>query len=262
MIYFLSKSKVITKDKRLLMLIVISTLAILALLLLDPIKQDSNYHQFADTRVIANIPHFFNVLSNLPFVAVGFLGIRLLLSGDLNTSIQRIRNAYLLFFIGVFLTGLGSSFYHCQPDNSSLVWDRLPMTISFMAFFCIVLSECISTEIGSRLLLPLTALGIATVAYWFISETNGNGDLRPYLLVQFLPIVLMPLILWLYDGSRKGCNFVWTVLGFYLLSKITELLDEQIYQFLQLLSGHTLKHLLASVATYSVYKALKNREKT
>jgi hypothetical protein len=95
------------------------------------------------------------------------------------------------------------------------------------------------------------------VVYLYISELAGHGDLRPYILVQFLPILLMPLILLLYGRKQKNCNFVWAVLFVYLLSKIAESLDWVIYQHLHVISGHTLKHLLAALGAYVVYAASK-----
>jgi Ceramidase len=248
-------------DKRLLLILGISIIAVVILFSFDPIKQDTNYHLFADTRNIAYLPNCLNIISNLPFLIVGYLGLRLLSTTGLTPGITELNKAYLLFFIGVFLTGLGSGYYHYSPDNASLLWDRLPMTISFMAFFCIVVGECIATQLAQRLLFPLLSLGIASVFYWYFSELLGRGDLRPYALVQFLPLVLMPLILWLYDGKQKGCNYVWIVLGAYLLSKIAEKLDEAIYLQFYIISGHSVKHLFAALGAFYVYAALKKRKR-
>src|SRR5262245_54252564 len=76
------------------------------LMLLPPIPQDQDYHQFADQRIIIGIPNFWNVVSNLPFLAVGAAGLR------------RFRDnpAAIVFFLGVFLTGIGSSYYHWDPN--------------------------------------------------------------------------------------------------------------------------------------------------
>ena len=247
-------------DKRLQLLIGISVLVVLGLGLIEPISQDSSYHQFADTRTIAGIPNFFNVLSNLAFFAVGYLGMQLCLKASLKPQYQAFNKAYLLFFVGVLLTGLGSAYYHLDPDNSTLLWDRLPMTIAFMAFFCAVLGSCISPNLAHKLLYPVVILGIASTLYWHFTEQQGQGDLRPYILVQFLPIILLPLIMLLYDGKKQGCTFVWPILGLYILAKITELLDKQLYQILSGLSGHSIKHLLAALGIYFVYAAVRTKD--
>ena len=122
-------------DKRLLLLFGISIFAVVALFFIGPIKQSDSYHLFADTRVIVQVPNFLNVASNLPFLIVGFLGIRLSLSTQPAPALSSLKKPYLLFFIGVLLTGFGSSFYHYNPGNANLLWDRLPITISFMAVF-------------------------------------------------------------------------------------------------------------------------------
>ena len=95
------------------------TVASLAsLLLLPPIPQDQSYHQFADQRTIFRIPNFWNVSSNLPFLMVGAVGLWQF----------RRDAAKVVFFVGVFLTGIGSSLYHWNPHDGTLFWDRLPMT--------------------------------------------------------------------------------------------------------------------------------------
>jgi hypothetical protein len=45
------------------------------LLPLPPLLQDQSYHQFADQRELFGIPNFWNVVSNLPFIAVGAVGL-------------------------------------------------------------------------------------------------------------------------------------------------------------------------------------------
>jgi len=61
-------------------------------------------------------------------------------------------------FVGVFLTGIGSSYYHLYPDNRTLVWDRLPMTIAFMALFGAIVGEYISRRAARELFAPLLGL--------------------------------------------------------------------------------------------------------
>ncbi|MDP6946127.1 MAG: hypothetical protein QF464_18405, partial [Myxococcota bacterium] len=163
--------------------------------LTGPIPQDPTYHDFADTRTLWGIPNALDVLSNLPFAFVGALGLRVLrrrwLDGDLV-----FRVAWLVFFLGLCGVALGSSYYHWSPDNDRLLWDRLPMTIGFTALVCVVVAERIGLQVGRRLFPALLFVGVATVLYWRWSETAGAGDLRPYGLVQLLPILAIPLILW------------------------------------------------------------------
>ena len=247
-------------DYRLKIFIAIVVVAIIGVFSINPIAQDPGYHQFADQRGMVNVPKFFDVISNLAFVIVGVLGMRLIGSGRATGGLPELQAVYLTFFVGVFLTGFGSAYYHFHPDNQTLLWDRLPMTIAFMALFSAIVGETISPRIALKLFIPLLAAGMASVVYWHVSELNGSGDLRPYLLVQFLPIVLIPVMLVLFTSRLNGNKYIWGIIGAYAVSKLMEHFDARIYSALGVVSGHSLKHLVAALATFIFYMALRNRQ--
>lgn len=244
-------------DKRLKIILAIIIAAIIVVFSMNPIAQEPAYHNFADQRRIFGMANFFNVLSNLPFVIVGIMGIRLVVLHQITGSLAKLRSLYLTFFAGVFLTGFGSAYYHYQPGNQTLLWDRLPMTIAFMAMFCAIVGEYISTQLAQKIFVPLLIAGIASVVYWYVTELNGHGDLRAYVLVQFLPVLLIPLILWLFDSNMNNDKYIWGVIVAYALSKLMELFDARLYDMLGLLSGHSLKHLIAAFGTLIFYWALR-----
>jgi hypothetical protein len=239
--------------------IVIVALAIASMFLFPAISQDSAYHQFADQRQMLEIPHFINVLSNALFLIVGFMGVKLLLGTENLNIIPEIYWVYLIFFCGVFFVGIGSGYYHLFPSNKTLVWDRLPMTIAFMTLFTIILSEFISIKFGKWVFIPLLILGIFSVWYWHYTEQQNEGDLRLYGLVQFIPILLIPLILIMYPSRFPDTRYYWWLFGLYVLAKVFEATDEYIYSFLSIISGHSIKHLCGGVACYCFYAQLKNR---
>ena len=240
-------------------LIGLAVSVIILSLLLPPIPQDLAYHHFADQRTWLGIRNAGDVLSNSVFLLVGILGLALLQCGPSLDMPPSLHRQYSIFFAGVLLTGLGSAYYHSAPDNPHLFWDRLPMTIAFMSFFCSVVHEAVDARMGERLLWPLLSLGAGSTIYWQWSESMGHGDLRFYGLVQFLPMLLLPLILLLYPTDRTYRRHVIGLMLCYLLAKIAELLDHQIYQLLGFISGHSLKHLLAGGGTYCIYALLKQR---
>jgi hypothetical protein len=246
-------------DKRLKIIVAIVVIAIIAAFSMDPIAQDPAYHHFADRRSLINIPNFYNILSSLPFVIIGIMGMRLVGSGRATGGLAELQSMYLAFFGGVFLTGFGSAYYHYHPDNQTLLWDRLPITIAFMALFSAIAGEYISSRLALKLFVPLLLSGIISVIYWYVTELNGNGDLRAYALVQFLPVLLIPLILWLFNSRLNGNKYIWGVLGAYALSKFMEYFDAPIYSKLDIVSGHSLKHLIAASGTLIYYWALRNR---
>lgn len=245
----------------LLLLLVLS----IAITFLKPVAQDPKYHLFADSRMIASLPNFWNVLSNIPFLAAGFYGI---FSVFLKAKVKinaALRINYFVFFAGIFLTGIGSSYYHLNPGNATLLWDRLPMTISFMSFSSIIIGEFISTAKARLLLLPLLITGIGSVIYWHITELRHQGDLRLYAAVQFLPMILIPLIMLLFKQVKYKPVYLWTMLVAYAISKICETFDAEIFTSLKFISGHSIKHFFAALAPFiflfAIHRSKENPDK-
>ena len=235
-------------SRRTITLIALSVIPIVAVFFIEPIPQDPSYHEFADTRSILGIPNFWNVASNIPFLLVGGLGFYYLRSKEQPGILPELHLAYRVFFAGILLTGFGSAYYHYAPDNATLIWDRLAMTLGFAGFFTIVIGEHISLPAAKRILFPLLVVGAGSVAYWGLTEARGSGDLRPYAIVQFLPMLLIPLILLMYRSVFNRVNFFWLVIALYVLSKLFEYFDFNVYGFGEFISGHSLKHVVAAVA--------------
>lgn len=261
-------SRARAKDAALVVLALFFVASIAGVLLVQPYDgwpaQDPGYHDFADGRTLLGIPNFWNVLSNLPFLLTGFLGIRLCLRAKPGHRAPWLetweRVAFAVFFVGVALTCLGSSYYHLWPANGTLFWDRLPMTLGFMALLAIIIGERAHPSWGKAALWPLVIAGVLSVVYWQMSELAGNGDLRPYALVQFYPMLVVPvLLLWPPRYSHTASYFI--VLGWYLLAKVFESLDSELFALASgQMSGHSLKHVAAAVATYWLYRMLVRRQ--
>jgi hypothetical protein len=230
-----------------------------------PIPQDQNYFLLADHRSLWGIPNFGDVVSNIPFSVVGILGLLTLKRHwkDNTRFTNRLEALpFLVAFIGLILLGPCSAYFHLAPANDTLIWDRLPMTLVFMAFFSIIIAERIHLKSGLTLLPLLLAVGIGSVIYWSVTESHGQGDLRPYALVQFLPVLIIPLILMLFKPLYTGVQHLVTVIVWYGLAKVFELLDVWIYGFTHhLMSGHTLKHLAAAVGIFGLVKYIQVRQK-
>lgn len=240
----------------LLMAVVLA--ALLAAWWSPPIAQDPAYHLFADARPFFGIPSFWNVVSNLAFLAVGAVGLARLRRGPLPGGLTELRPAYWSFFIGVALIGAGSTYYHLDPSNGSLVWDRLAMSVAFMAFFAAMVGENLSARLGRWVLGPLLLVGPLSVILWYLGELRGQGDLRAYALVQFLPLLLIPLLLILYRSPFTGDGWVWLALALYAASKGAELADAALFGILGF-GGHALKHLLSAAGAGCFLIALMRR---
>ena len=237
-------------------------LLVVGFLASEPIPQDPTYHAFADGRRLLSIPNFLNVISNLPFLIVGAWGLFYVHQHGEKVCVPTLRPAYVVFFVGILTTAIGSGYYHLAPGNETLIWDRLPMTIGFAGMFTIIIGEFVSVRAARSLLLPLLFIGAVSVGYWAITEASGSGDLRPYAVVQFLPMLLIPIILVRYPAYFNSKKYFWLMIGFYVIAKIFEQLDAGIYDFGYWVSGHSLKHLAASLTPAVMLYALavRNRE--
>jgi len=248
---------------RIITLAVITLAAGIAVAILPRIAQPPDYHNFADQRTLLAVPHFFDVISNVPFLLAGVWGLLVVLglrAREEPRFITRVeRWPYVVFSLGVMLTCLGSAYYHLAPNNARLVWDRLPMTLAFMSLLSAMLTERVGLRLGLAALGPLLALGLASVAHWYFSELRGAGDLRLYLMVQFYTLFLILLILALFPARyTRGSDLV-VAMGFYVLAKILELLDQQVFRIGHVISGHTLKHLVAALGIFWLFRMLDRR---
>ena len=190
------------------------------------------------------IPNFWNVISNLPFAAVGAVGLWKF-HRDATTTV---------LFAGLFLTGFGSSYYHLDPNDSTLFWDRLPMTLCFAAILAAVVEERVDKKAGAMLLRPMLAIGIFSLLLW-----RWTDDLRLYAWAQFFPFVSLILILQLFPPKYTGALYWALAVAFYALAKLLEFYDAKIYSFGHLLSGHTLKHFAAAAGGFAILKLFEMR---
>jgi hypothetical protein len=228
----------------------LGSLAVVAAL--GPLAQDALYHGFADTRVVFGIPNFANVVSNLPFLAVGIVGLAWCRRQGRDDS----RAGWSAFFLGVALVCIGSGYYHLAPASATLVWDRLPITVAFMSLFSALLSEHLQLRFPRILLVSTLLVGIASVMWWRYTD-----DLRLYVWVQGAPLLLIPVMLLLYPPKYTHRRYLLYGVGFYALAKAAEFADAPIYTLTwHTLSGHSLKHLLAALAPLFVVFMLRRRE--
>lgn len=202
-----------------------------------PIPQDPAYHDFAPSKLkISNIPNTFNVITNIPFAIVGLWGLILCLRFRQTSAPWSWR----FFFSGIALTSIGSAYYHWNPNDATLVWDRIPMTIALTSLVVALLSEQIGSKLENFLLAPLIVAGIASVVYW-----RYTGDLRAYGIIQFFPLVALPPVILIMPDRYKSEHYLFCALICYVVAKLFEANDQETWKLIGF-SGHALKHLLAA----------------
>ena len=223
-----------------------------AIFALPRIAQDPAYHALADGRTLLGLPNFLNVASNVAFLLVGAAGL-------LSPRARRGGGATLswtVFFAGVACVAVGSAYYHWAPSDATLVWDRLPMTIAFMALFAAIVSEHAAPRLERILLATALAAGIASVAWWAYTD-----DLRAYIVVQATPLLAVLLVLAAFTAPHTHRNHLVYALACYVLAKIFELQDTPVFEMTSgMVSGHTLKHLAAALSAFFIYRMLRERQ--
>ncbi|MEQ1773539.1 MAG: ceramidase domain-containing protein [Burkholderiales bacterium] len=240
-------------QRRVVLLAAIVVAPLLYLLLLHAaIPQDKAYHFFADVRTCLGIQNFGNVASNLAFLLTGIVGwvwcYRNLKTGA--------RLSWLIFFAGVALVFAGSGYYHATPNDDTLVWDRLPMTIAFMGLFAALAGEHLGMQYERPVLIPALVIGVASVFWWRYTD-----DLRVYVWVQGAPLLAIPFILAMFPGRHTHRIYLLYGLAFYALAKVAEFYDRDTYALTsQFISGHSVKHLLAAGAPLFLYLMLRRRQ--
>lgn len=249
-----------TRDWRSALLAAPALLLGAALVWQGPITQDQAYHAFADQRALFGVPNAADTLSNLAFLAVGLWGLGRLRPRGARAAVVATpdeRNAWRVLFASLALTGLGSAWYHLAPDDARLFWDRLPMALAFASLFVVVLVERLETRRPERLLVSALALAAASVAWW-----SWRGDLRAYAFVQFYCVAALPLLVWLYPSRyTRGADY-WAVIAFYLAAKLGEQFDAAVFDATGVVSGHSLKHLLAAAGGACLLRMLVQRRLT
>lgn len=233
-------------------------LAILLLLIMaifgPAILQPEHQHDFADQRVLGHLPFAADVLSNLPFALWGVYGFICLWFASLNDTISKQTLALAaLFFAGLLITAVASAWYHLQPNNTGLAIDRLGMSVAFAGMLGLAAADRASLRAGVLLSAFVLVLGPVSIWVW-----TATANVLPWLVLQFGG---MALILWL--ATRQPMHVAlairWgLVILIYAVAKILELADHAVYDLTsQFFSGHSLKHIVASIAAWPIASALR-----
>lgn len=236
-----------------LVLFVLAALAPLLFFGAAPIPQAAAYHDLADQRALLGIGHFWNVVSNLPFLVVGLMGLDLL-----RRKPEEAAAGWAALFGGNVLVAFGSAWYHRNPNDATLVWDRLPIGIAFMGFFTALLVEHLegtAREVAKWLLAPLIVLSAVAIWWW-----HSSGDLSLWVWVQAAPMLAVVLVLALLPGRYTHRRYLAYALAWYAVAKLLELGDLQLMQWSGgLMSGHALKHVAAAAGAWCFYVMLRER---
>jgi hypothetical protein len=236
-------------------LVALGVVLLMLAFVLPPFAQPQSYHEFADTRGWLGIPNYGNVASNVMFLVVGLVGLLAMRTPAVQTMESGPRHAYGLMFFGLVCTAFGSAYYHWAPSDTRLVWDRLPMTVVFMPLLAATFAERLRWR-SDLPLLVLTLLGVGSVVYW-----KYSGNLMPYLIAQGGAVLLILLAIALLPTPWTERRMLWPALGCYAVAFVSEKLDLEIFRWTGgIISGHTIKHLVAAAAFYFILRMLQRQQ--
>lgn len=212
-------------------------------------------NHFVDERTWLGIPNAADVLSNLPFAIFGFWGLAL----QANTSkafrpyMRRENFVLTLFFMGLIFTAVGSMLFHLAPSDSTLLWDRVGMAFAFAGMLGVAASERVSARSGIWLGLASLLTGTLALIVW-----SKTSDVLPWMVLQF-GCMAMILILAITRQHAKSLGVsLYAVVAWYALAKVFESKDHAIFESTgHWVSGHTLKHLAASLAALPIIFAIQ-----
>jgi hypothetical protein len=236
--------------KHYILYVIIALPLILLLTMVDPITQNQAYHHFADGGHLLGLPNFHNVISNLFFVIFPILGFLHIKNGQASMT-----PSWFVYLIGVLFVGPGSAYYHYNPNDMTLIWDRLPMTIGFMGLASFVFTDVFKIKKEIPFLILLLAIGFYSIFHWVQFQ-----DLRVYYWVQLTPLLAIIYTAFALPTPVLKPKYLIIAVIFYIFAKMTEKYDHQIYDTLNY-SGHSIKHLLAGVSVYSLILMKKIQDK-
>lgn len=241
------------------LLVAFTLLSVAAAFLLPAVPQPLDYHHFADTREAFGIRNFLDVSSNLAFAIAGVAGLIVTLRPRTSFAHTSERWPYGVFFAGVLLTAAGSAYYHLAPDNETLFWDRLPMTIGFMSLLSAQIVDRINARLGVALLVPLLLIGMGSVVYWIVTERAGHGNVVPYAALQAYSVVILVALAATHPSRYTHGAAIYAVFGAYVLAKVFEHFDRELLALGGIISGHSVKHIAAAIGALVVCRMLWQR---
>lgn len=206
---------------------------------------------FVDHRAWEAVPNAGDVLSNLAFLAAGLAGLWQLARVPLRAIDAMERAMAALFFVGLMLTAGASAWYHWVPEAAGLAIDRTGMSVAFAGLLGLAAGTRVSGRAAAAL--GLTALLLGP----FAARAALDGNVVPWALVQFGGAALLAWMACLRPRASALTVGWFGVLVAYILAKLFEANDAHVFAISgELVSGHTLKHVVAALAALPVISAL------
>ena len=239
-----------------LYLISLLSLVVLALSY-GPIPQPQNYHEFADDREFWNIPNAFDVMSNLALIYPGIIGLAFVHERRNNAVVSDDETSiHITLFAGMILTFAGSVWFHLEPNDSTMLWDRLGMSVIIGSCISLMINDLWDRGLAGKIHIPIVIASITSVLWWPVFD-----DLRVYFIIKHQPFIIFPILMLfgvrIYD---KLSGYYWG-LSMFILATAFEFADQAIFDATGFISGHTLKHIAAGIGLWFLMTMVRDRQK-
>ena len=190
------------------------------------------------------------MVSNAAFLIPGLAGLWLCA----RPASVGARWAWTTFFAGVTTVAIDSSYYHLAPADGTLFWDRLPMTVGFTALLVALFDEHVADRAERYLLVPIVAVGVLSLLYWHLYD-----DLRAYFWVQAISLGTALWVVAIYPDAYSGRKYLLAAVLAYAVAILCEQADRTLWDLLDnRLSGHSIKHLMAALGVYQLFRMLRD----
>lgn len=234
------------------------TVACVVAMLAPPVALPSGYHAFADTRGWGDVPFAADVLSNLAFAVVGALGLWRLacLPVPAQARAQAHAAASLVLCLGLLFTAVASGVYHLHPDDAGLALDRMGMAWVFAGVMGVAVANRVSDRAAWAGMALLAVLAPAAAAVAWMAD-----NAVPWAVVQFGGLLVLAGLAVLPARQGQAALPLVALLVGYALAKVAEMSDQWVFDLTAgVVSGHTLKHVLAAWAVWPVLAAVVYRD--
>ena len=243
----------------LVMLASMTLAATMGMVAWGPMLVDAEDHRYADERMWLGIPAAANVLVNLPMLLLGAWGWR---TTQTSAWPEVLSVPWRLFQWCAMLSAVFASVYHASPGDTLFVLTHVCTACGFISLTLGALAERVHPRFGSRMACRLALAGAALLgAAMLIAQSfTGHLDMRPLLLLEIIPVLVIPAGAFSLPGTWTRA-FDWiVVLMLYTFAKLLELGDSAVLNATGWVSGHTMMHLaLAAAVGWMAYGAAESR---
>lgn len=160
-------------------------------------------------------------------------------------------------FHGCAIAGaIAAAIHHAVPGVVGYVATQLILCAAFVMLTVAALAERVSPRFGSTRGLQWAAALVGVALALVASDAGGAVDVRPVVLLQVLPVLLVPAGAVLLPGPFTRTVDWLILLSLYGAGKVLDVADTTILQWTGWIGGHAAMHLcLAGVVGWLAYRA-------